>query len=293
MDPGRDRAIVFAELIGAAELYARIGDTAAHEAISRCAGKLEEAAAASGARVVKRMDGRLMLLAESADAAAATAVALQIAAGDFAAAGAGNLGLGVGFHYGPVIQDHTDVFGETVNLAARLVEQAARGQILLAADTADEVGSPHRRSIRRLYAVQLKGVREELALCEMVWRADQPATFYPFDAVSEPARAKLKLKFRGAKLVLRRILEPVTMGRDPECGLVVDDEHASRRHCTIERRHDHFVVADRSTNGTFVTVNGEDEVMLRRDELTLRKQGWISLGRPRGAGGETVEFFCD
>jgi adenylate cyclase len=239
------------------------------------------------------MNSRLMLLAGSADAAAAAAVAMQLAAGEFAAAGAGGLGLGVGFHHGPVIQDHTDVFGETVNLAARLVEQAARGQILLAAETADAVGSVNRRSIRRLYSVQLKGVQDELTLCELVWRADERETFYPFDAVSEPARAKLKLKFRGSKLVLRRILEPVTVGRDPECGLVVDDEHASRRHCTIERRHDHFVIADRSTNGTFVTVNGEDEVMLRRDELTLRKQGWISLGRPRGAGGVTVEFFCD
>jgi adenylate cyclase len=293
MEPGRDSAILFAELIGAAELYARAGDAAAHEAIARCADRLEQAAEASGAHVVKRMNSRLMLLAASADAAAAAAVAMQLAAGEFAAAGAGGLALGVGFHYGPVIQDHTDVFGETVNLAARLVEQAGRGQILLAADTAGEVSVPNRRSIRRLYSVQLKGVKDELSLCEMVWRTDVPETLYPFDAASQPARAKLKLKYRGSKVVLRRITEAMTMGRDPRCALVVDDELASRQHCTIERRHDHFVVADRSTNGTFVTVEGEDEVMLRRDELTLRKRGWISFGRPRGSGGETVEFFCD
>ena len=141
--------------------------------------------------------------------------------------------------------------------------------------------------------MQLKGIEEELSLCEIVWRADEPATFYPFDAASEPVRAKLKLKYRGNKMVLRRILEAFTIGRDPRCGLVIDDEHASRHHCTIERRHAHFVLADKSTNGTFVTVEGEEEAVLHREEFTLRKNGWISFGQPRSAGGEALEYICD
>jgi len=33
---------------------------------------------------------------------------------------------------------------------------------------------------------------------------------------------------------------------------------------------------------------------LRRDEITLRKNGWISFGQPRSAAGEDVmEFVCD
>ena len=289
----REAAVIFAELVGATELYARLGDAAGHDAIAPCVGKLQQTAESTQARFVKRIGGRLMLLSASADAAARTAVALQVAAGDFPPAGDTRLGLGVGFHYGPVIQNNADVFGDTVNLAARLVEQAARGQILLAADTAEQVGSLYRRSIRRLYAVQLKGIEEELSLCEIVWRADEPATFYPFDAASEPARAKLKLKYRGNKMVLRRILEAFTIGRDPGCALVIDNEHASRHHCTIQRRHAHFVLADKSTNGTFVTVEGEDEAVLHREEFTLRKSGWISFGQPRSAGGEALEYICD
>src|SRR5918996_4306011 len=293
MGTGNEAAVLFAELIGAAELYARAGDAAAHEAITRCVETLGQSAAASGARVVKRIGGRLMMLAENADAASRTAVALQVAAGSFDETGAGGkLGLGIGFHHGPVIEANADVFGDTVNVAARLVEQAARGQILLDAHTAQGVNGLYRRSIRRLYSMQLKGLNEELALCEMVWRADEPATFYPFDATSEPGRAKLKLKYRGNKLVLRKTLEALTIGRDPRCGLVIEDEHASRHHCSIQRRHDHFVLADKSTNGTFVTVEGEDEVMLQRDEITLRKHGWISFGHPRSASKDLVEFFC-
>jgi adenylate cyclase len=292
MGEGREGAVIFAELIGTAELYASAGDGPAHEAITRSIESLGTIAAAAKARVIKRIGGRLMLFTDDAAQAARVAVSLQLAASVTGASD--NLGLGVGFHFGRVIDEGHDIFGETVNLAARLVEQAARGQILLSAESAERVDSLYKRSIRRLHTMQLKGFLHEIALCELVWRADDHATFFPFDAVSstDPGHAKLKLKYRGEKLVLREIMEALTIGRDRRCNLVVDDELASRNHCIIQRRNDHFVLADKSTNGTFVTVEGEDEVMLQRDELTLRKRGWISFGKPRVAAVEVVEFIC-
>jgi adenylate cyclase len=68
---------------------------------------------------------------------------------------------------------------------------------------------------------------------------------------------------------------------------------ASRQHCTIERRQEKFVLKDHSTNGTYVTIDGDAELLVRRDELTLRKHGWIAFGQPRSAGVEAVEFFLD
>ena len=289
--PKREAAVLFAEISGAAELQARAGD-AAQQTIVACLDLVQ--AVATRTRVVKRFGPRLMLLADSADSAARVATAMQIALRAFPGAEANKLGLGIGFHYGPVIQDSADVFGDTVNLAARLVEQAAQGQILLADGTAQQVQPPYRRSIRRLYPVRLKGFDEELTLCEIVWRGDEAATFHPFDAVSPPARAKLTLVYRGKKLTLRRTVEEITVGRDAACKIVVDGDYASRHHCTIERRGDHFVLADKSTNGTFVTVEGEAEVAVRRDELSLRKKGRISFGQPRSAAGDDVmEFDCD
>ena len=293
-EPPRQAAVLFAELLGITELYAGAGDAAALQATTACHDRLEQAASPAKARVLKRIGPRLMLLAESADVAARAAVAMQAAASQLPAAAGGKPGLGIGFHYGRVIQNDDDVFGDTVNLAARLVEKAARGQILLVADTAEQVGSLYRRSIRRLLSVQLKGIDQELGLCEMVWRADEPATFYPLTADAEPpARVKLKLKYRGTKLVLKRIVEAVSLGRDPQCKVVIDDEHASRHHCTIQRRRDRFVLVDKSTNGTFVTIEGEQELALRRDEITLRKSGWICFGQSRSAGGDAMEFICD
>jgi len=32
--------------------------------------------------------------------------------------------------------------------------------------------------------------------------------------------------------------------------------------------------------------------MLQREEMMLRRSGWISLGHPRAEGGEAVEYTC-
>jgi adenylate cyclase len=141
--------------------------------------------------------------------------------------------------------------------------------------------------------VPLKGRSEEVALCELVWRADQAPTMYPVRDVQAHLEAKLRLDYHGKKLVLKDSRDVFTIGRDSGCALVVGDGEVSRHHCTIQRRSDHFVLADQSTNGTYVTVEGEGEVLLKREELTLRKRGWISLGAPRGSTPETLEFSCD
>jgi adenylate cyclase len=291
--PGRDQAVVFAEMLGAAELYAQSGDEAAHEELARSAHALGKAAAVGGARLAKTMGPRLMLLAPDPDTAALASIAMQLAASEFPGQRMDRLSLGVGFHYGPVIEDGGDVFGDTVNLAARLVEQAAGGQILLAAETAGLLAWRHARSTRKLYSIPLKGRSEEIELCELVWRADQGVTYYPPSAAARTLGARLTISYRGRKLVLQHRPEVLTIGREDDCGLVLADSQASRHHCSIQKRNGHFVVIDRSTNGTYVTVDGEDELLVAHDELTLRKRGWIAFGSPRGDAAEALEFVCD
>jgi predicted component of type VI protein secretion system len=66
---------------------------------------------------------------------------------------------------------------------------------------------------------------------------------------------------------------------------------ASRVHARIERRRDKFFVVDQSTNGTFVSVAGEPEISLRREEAMLRGQGRITFGHSISQSSEeTVDF---
>ncbi len=65
--------------------------------------------------------------------------------------------------------------------------------------------------------------------------------------------------------------QSVTLGRLKGCDIVVDDEAASRRHCTITAREDVCVVADlQSANGTFVNDRRVTTVELARgDKLRI------------------------
>ncbi len=83
----------------------------------------------------------------------------------------------------------------------------------------------------------------------------------------------------------------LTLGRDAQNDVVIADRLASRLHARIERRRDKFVLIDQSSNGTFVTVEGEGEIQLRREELMLRGRGHISFGHPYQTDPlETLEF---
>jgi hypothetical protein len=38
--------------------------------------------------------------------------------------------------------------------------------------------------------------------------------------------------------------------------------------------------------------DGDIEILLQREELTLRKHGWIACGQSRAGTAEVVEYFC-
>jgi adenylate cyclase len=85
----------------------------------------------------------------------------------------------------------------------------------------------------------------------------------------------------------------LVLGRDATADLVVAERMASRTHCEIEQRQDKFFLTDRSANGTYLTIDGSTEIVLRREESMLRGHGCITLGQPRATATEVVEYFCE
>jgi predicted component of type VI protein secretion system len=70
----------------------------------------------------------------------------------------------------------------------------------------------------------------------------------------------------------------VSIGRDDVCELTVAAKYASRSHANLEFRRGKFVLADHSTNGTYVKLNEQNNIFIRREELPLIGEGYISLG---------------
>src|SRR5256886_15271186 len=92
------------------------------------------------------MGDEVMVLFPSADAAASAATRMHTAVESLPTVGSNKLALRIGFHTGPVVQRDNDIFGDTVNVASRLADQAVRGQILTSQETAALLGGvlPHR-----------------------------------------------------------------------------------------------------------------------------------------------------
>jgi len=285
--------VLFAGLTGSAELYQTAGDKPASDAISRCVETVRQAALASGGRVVKTMGEVVMALFATPTAAADAASRMHGGMETLEMQGV-KLGLRIAFHSGPVIQRDADVFGDSVNIASRLLEQAMKGQVLTTAETVALLGAAMRNSTRELYDITVKGKEEHISLCEYLWHKSPDITdFSAVSAALRAPRAGLRLRYQGKDLIRRRREESIVIGRDPDCQLVIADPKASRQHCVIERRLGKFILRDHSTNGTYVEVEGEDEIVLRREEFTLRRHGWIAFGQPRADTPDVVEYFCE
>ncbi|HEY5900043.1 MAG TPA: adenylate/guanylate cyclase domain-containing protein [Burkholderiales bacterium] len=289
----RETTILFADILGGAELSAKAGDAAAVAALGACMKHLRKAAEACNGRVVDRAGDKLMVLVATADAAADAAAAMHTAMESFPQKGEAKLSLGIGFHFGPIIQKGDDVYGDTVNLAAKLVEQAASGQIITTRETASHLSPLYRAWMRKLYAIDIKGRSEQVALCELVWRADDNATLFAKKRTERVATTVLTLNYRDKKLVRRRDRDSVTIGRDDNCGIQIADEQASRLHCTIERRQDKWVLIDHSTNGTYVSDAGNSDLLVQREEYVLHGSGRIACGQPSISTQEIVQYSTE
>jgi len=269
--------------MNATVLFADVSGTA----ISHCIGQLRTAAESAGGQVVKLIGDEVMVLFATPDAAAKAAAKMHQCIEALPALAGTEPGLRVAFHSGPIIQCDRDVLGDTVKLAAKLVEQAQKGQTLTSRQTAAQLSAGMRPFLRDLQRVALTDKAQTIRLCEMLKTSLNGAA----RAQDAKARTMVRLAY-GDQVVICSTENPrIVIGRQSDCGLVIGDKLASRQHCTLEARDGEFVLQDHSTNGTYVTVEGEQEILLNGEGLALARHGWIAFGHPHGGSAEAVEFL--
>src|SRR5512144_2909400 len=127
---------MFADVAGSTRLYETLGDEAALAAVNQCLADVREASAAYSGRIVQTIGDEAMALFPTADLAAEAAREIQRRIARRAPVGSQRLALRIGMHSGPAIHADGDVFGDSVNLAARMVGLAKAGQVILSASAA-------------------------------------------------------------------------------------------------------------------------------------------------------------
>jgi adenylate cyclase len=289
-----EAAVLFADVSGSTKLYETAGDTVAHAAIEKCVNLMREKTVQAQGKVIKTIGDEVMSSFPTADAAADAAIEMQSGIAELPPVGTTKIGIRIGFNFGPIVERDGDIFGDAVNLAARLSHVATKDQIITAKDTVMRMSPMLKSSTRSITTIQVKGKVEEIQVYELIWQqsADM-TTLASAKSIFKPKKTSLRLKVQGNDVVLDAERPLVALGRDATADVVVRERMASRAHGKIERRLDKFILTDHSANGTYVTVEGDREIVLRREEFTLRGHGWIAFGQPRATATDVIEFFCE
>jgi class 3 adenylate cyclase len=281
---------MFVDISGSSRLYKELGDTEAAQRVGGCLSQLSQVVDAHGGRTVKNMGDGLMCDFPGADQALLAAEAMQAMVAGEDAASQPNLSIRVGCHLGQVVENAGDLFGDTVNIAARIAGVAGAGQIIATQQTVDALSPLLNMKIRPLDHVSVKGQTDTVAVFDYAWGKHGDATIVR--PTARLGRSRLRLARGEHEVWLDRTSTPntIVLGRDAGCGLTVTDRAASRQHATVEIRGDKFVLMDHSANGTYVAW-GSIETCLKREEMILPERGQIGLGSSPSAEGVTVLAF--
>jgi adenylate cyclase len=160
--PPSPPAIVFVDLSSFTRLTRERGDESAVVAATSLQRLADATATRHGGRLVKLLgDGAMLQLTHPTTGVEAALDLVETMNGE------GALSAHAGVHAGPVIERDLDVFGQTVNLASRIADAAAPGEVLASDVVAEAVGDAPFR-FERIDDANLKGVPGPVPLYRVI-----------------------------------------------------------------------------------------------------------------------------
>lgn len=275
-------AILFADVAKSTHIYETLGNKDAKDLIDSCLSLLRKVTINHKGKVIKEIGDEIMCVFPSALDAVEAAKDMHQALEDMPALdkpGYTSPNIYVGIQYGPVIIESGDVFGDAVNVAARMVALAKQRQIITTEETVKALPSGHGFDVNCIDKTTVKGKSGEMNIYEVIWEQQDLTVMIADGQESGVIKARLELKFEGQVLELDENRPSVTLGRQAHNDVVVNDSRVSRSHSRIEYRRGKFVLIDQSSNGTFLLVQGKQGITIKRDEAQLIGSGIIGLGR--------------
>lgn len=284
MSSPRLMTILFADVAGSVDLYSELGDELAHQNINKFQQSLSVLIEEAQGRVIEIIGDEIMCAFDNADNAFSTACRIQE---NLSQQCGQKLNVRIGFHSGITSEQDNHPFGDTVNLAARVVAIAKAGQIMLTDQAMQYLNTDNKMSTCLFNKVSIKGKREPYTIHQAIWDQDD-ITMISFRKPSE--RAELRQKNSCIELQYENVTTTVAngaevlIGRGEQCQMRINSEFASRVHATIKYVGGKMILCDRSANGTYIKTrqgNRADDnidLFLSQDEWTTTSDGVISLG---------------
>lgn len=259
-------AVQLADLAQSTRLRHKLDDGEASRAVERCRKRMERAVEVFGGRLVDAAGDRLTAVFAHADQAFQAALAMRERVADLPPVAGIKLTIRGGLTQGELEEAGESAAGAVVASALQLAQRAQPGQLLAS------------RQARSALSAQWQIATRELQATASDLAGEPVFELLAADASADGAR--FVLRYGEALIALSDKRRVIVIGRDADCDVAINDRRASRRHARIELRGDRVVLVDHSTNGTFVTLEGQPEIYLRGDECVLSGQGLIAFAAP-------------
>jgi class 3 adenylate cyclase len=291
----QDLAILFADITGSVHLYETLGDLGAKEIVNRVIQILQEEVIRFKGTPLRTLGDEVMASFREIGPAfeASEAMHQRVALIGPPQTGMPPVAIHVGIHWGQVIDDGANLFGDAVNVAARMRSLAKAGQTLTTGQTTDALGPWPGLNTRHITHTMVKGRYKQLDVHEVVWQVEglTQAIQAPLSHLSG-GEIELILKAGQTEMRVGSTKPVISIGRGEQNDLVVPLDCVSRVHARIEFRRGKFILVDQSTNGTYVFSPVHNDVYLHLDELSLEGYGLIGLGRRPDPDSEEKVYFA-
>ncbi len=276
----KDCTIMFVDIAGSTRLYQEYGDTLAQDSIARCLIRLSEIIKRHRGTVVKFIGDEILCYLHDPELAFQAAFKLQEIAKDTVDPNGVQLSLRIGMHFGSAIIEDTDLYGDSVNVAAAMRDIAKGGQIIATEEIVAHIPPEISHFTRRYDTSRIKGRQEQTTIYEILWEGEASTQILSgTTSVEKMKSSKLQLAFQETELSLLANMPALTLGRDYSCSIIIEGTLISRQHANIEYRRGKFLMIDKSTNGTYILTEDGRSIYLRREEFPLWGKGKISLGK--------------
>lgn len=284
MSDRKNLCVLVAEVVGGERLIDRLGATETTHALERCLNRIDRAIDGNGGVVLTRAPESILVTFERCDSGIIAACEMLDRVLSLPPLSGAPLRVRIGIHYG-IVEGNAD--GEGVVGARRLVQTARPGQAL-ASNTAVMLLTPSARHFAGAEAFQpdvQNGL--EWPVFAIGHRVGLVTSLPPTARISQ----RLRLRHQQDVLFVEEHRPIVLVGRELGNDVVIIDPRASRQHARIERRREGFVLVDQSTNGCFVSINGNEERCIKTEELTLSGSGRIGCGFSSAEIERDLVFF--
>ena len=290
-DEKREVTILLADVTGSTSLYEKTGNSEALAQIQNYLGQIRRIVSTEGGNFIhSKGDDVLCTFKEPAGALSAVRAILNKNQRN-------SLSIHAGLHHGEIIKTDDDIYGDCVNVCARLASIANPGEVLMSQLFVDQLSQPQQSDLRVLDDIKFKGKDEAIRVYTLqADRTSQHTEIGVLSFVSDNKMPATEPEIRveltyGGQTFLSSETSSVTIGRSDENDLVVAQPWVSRQHATVSVMRNKAQLVDRSSGGTYITMGQNPELPALRETILLIGSGTISPTLSTGSSNAEIINF--